>query len=72
MAHPVAGYGLYEALQEEGYTLPDETADVRLVLPVDGIIQLQLIINMTDVTLAQLGRALIRMADHEFRLRKGD
>jgi len=63
--HPVGGYGLYQALKDEGYELPEECGDVEMRLPVDGVIQLAYIVNLTDGedgTLAKFGRALVRMA----------
>ncbi|MES2360082.1 MAG: hypothetical protein V4529_17205 [Gemmatimonadota bacterium] len=65
MAKVLTGFGLYNALKVEGYTLPDECADVELRIPVDGVMQLALIVNLTEVTLAQVGRAFIRMAEGE-------
>lgn len=46
MANIMAGYGLYEALKDEGYVLPDECGDVEMRLPVDGIVQLAYIVNL--------------------------
>lgn len=64
MPKVISGYGLYQALKDEGYELPEECADVQLVMPVDGMIQLEMRVNLTDETLAMLGRALVRMAEH--------
>lgn len=49
---------LYDALKAEGYELPADCADVEMVLPVDGIIQLKLVVNLTGKSLQQFGRAL--------------
>lgn len=65
MIRVITAYGLYEALKDEGFELPKECADVELVMPVDGIFKLRLIVNMTDVTLPQLGRALIRLSEQD-------
>lgn len=59
----VGGYSLYQALKDEGYELPPECGDVEMRLPVDGCIQLAYIVNLTDESLAQFGRALVRMAE---------
>ena len=50
---------LYDALKAEGYVLPDECADVEMTLPVDGVMQLKLIVNLTGESLQQFGRALV-------------
>lgn len=63
MSKIIGGYGLYDALKDEGYTLPPECGDVEMRLPVDGVIQLAYIVNLTDESLAQFGRALVRMAE---------
>jgi len=66
MAKRIIGtFGLYQALKAEGYELPEECADVTLLLPVDGPIQLNFICNITDVNLMKLGKAFIRLADPE-------
>lgn len=70
-----AGYGLYQALKDEGYELPAECGNVEMRLPVDGIIQLALIVNLTDGpdgTLAKFGRALVRMANWADNQENGD
>ena len=66
MIHPIGGYGLYDALKAEGYELPDECGDVEIRMPVDGAIQLALIVNLTngpDGSLVKFGKALVRMAE---------
>jgi hypothetical protein len=55
--------GLYEALVAEGFQLPKHCADVRLVLPVDGAVQLHYEVFVEGTDLAKLGRALERMGD---------
>lgn len=62
MAKPIGSYGLYKALLEAGYKLPDETANVILLMSVDSIMQLQITVNVTDELLQQLGEAFIDMA----------
>lgn len=59
------GNDLYQALKDEGFILPDECGDVEMRLPVDGVIQLAYIVNLTDERLAQFGRALVRMAEKQ-------
>jgi len=56
-----SGSELYEALKAEGFTLPDECADVRMVMPIDGVFQLHYIINLRDDDLVKWGRALQRL-----------
>lgn len=65
MARIIGGYNLYQALKDEGYVLPPECGDVEMRLPVDGLIQLAYIVNLTDESLAQFGRALVRMAERK-------
>lgn len=55
-------FELGNALRDEGFDLPKECADVRLMIPVDGIFQLQYEVNVYGESLAQLGRALVRIA----------
>lgn len=62
MAHLIAAYGLYEALKAEGYELPKECCDVRLLAPVDGLYRLELIVNLTNEDVARVGRALVRVS----------
>lgn len=52
---------LYQALKAEGFVLPDECGDVTLDLPVDGIVQLVVRINITERNVEQIGRALVRL-----------
>jgi hypothetical protein len=61
----MGSWDLYSALKAEGYILPDECADVTLEMPVDGVMQLVLRVNLTEVTQAQVGRALVRMAEED-------
>jgi hypothetical protein len=55
-------YSLVEALRAEGYELPAECTSVRLVMPADGVFQLELTVNVTEETLMMVGRALARVA----------
>jgi hypothetical protein len=59
----IGSFGLYEALKAEGYVLPDECRDVRLIMGVDSVIVLQMDVWLTTETLAQVGRALVRLAE---------
>lgn len=52
---------LYDALKAEGFVLPDECNDITIELPVDGIVQLVVRINLTEQNIAQFGRALVRL-----------
>jgi hypothetical protein len=49
---------LRDALRAEGYELPEECAGVELTMPVDGIMQLKLVVNLTGKSLGQLANAL--------------
>jgi len=57
------GDHLYDALKAEGFLLPDECADVKLIMPVDGVYQLEYRVNLFGERLAQVGRALARMGE---------
>lgn len=70
MSQLIAGYGIYKALQLEGFDLPKECADVRLLMPVDGVMQLQMEVNLTNDDLEKLGRALVRMAKNDYAVSK--
>ena len=65
MAKIISTYGLYYALKDEGFDLPDECVDVEMKMPTDGIYQLHYIVNLTDDRLAKFGRALVRMAERK-------
>lgn len=54
---------LYEALKAEGFLLPDECADVRLLMPVDGIWQMQYRVNLSMEDFEKVSRAFIRIAN---------
>lgn len=56
---------LYEALLAEGFKLPDECADVHLVMPIDGLYQLEYKVNLFGERLAQVGRALAKMGENQ-------
>jgi hypothetical protein len=56
---------LYDALKAEGFELPEDCADVELALPVDGMIQLKLVLNLTGKRLQQFGRALVVLGRDE-------
>ncbi|HXK40231.1 MAG TPA: hypothetical protein VJ837_05350 [Candidatus Paceibacterota bacterium] len=60
-----SGIELYRALLAEGFELPKECGDINLLMPVDGIFQLQLnyIVNVSGDDLAKLGRALARIGE---------
>jgi hypothetical protein len=52
---------LFNALKAEGFTLPDETVDIGLQFPVDGVVRLTITVNMTPTVLQQWGRAIARL-----------
>jgi hypothetical protein len=53
---------LHQALLDEGFELPDETAEVRVVMPAGGVFQLEIIQNLNHENLAKVARALTRIA----------
>lgn len=58
-----SGTNLYRALLAEGFKLPDECADVQLITPTDGVIQLRYVVNVTGSDLVKIGRALARIGE---------
>lgn len=61
-ARTVAGVTyLYDALIAEGFPLPKECRDVRLVMPVDGACVLDYSVFLFGEDLEKLGRALVRV-----------
>jgi hypothetical protein len=56
---------LHAALQVEGFTLPENCREVRLILGVDAVMLLQFDVFVTDENLARLGRAFLRMSEKE-------
>lgn len=64
MVRMVSTYGLYNALKDEGYTLPPECGDVQLLMPVDGLFQLHYTVNLLPEDMVKVGRALVRLAEH--------
>lgn len=58
MARQLFGrYNLLTAMQEEGL-LPPECADVQILVPVDGIMQIVYTVNVGDERMMALQRAL--------------
>lgn len=53
---------LYEALKAEGFVLPDECCEVRMIMPVDGVYQLHYEVNLRAEDLIKIGKALQRIA----------
>lgn len=58
----VSGTNLYNALKEEGFELPPECGDVEMSLPVDGVIQLRYIENLSGDRLIKFANALRKLA----------
>lgn len=54
---------LYNALKTVGFELPPECGDLRLEMPVDGLMRLHYVENLTGERLAQFGRALAMLGD---------
>ena len=58
-----SGTVLYHALLAEGFDLPPNCGDIEMELPVDGLIRLKYVENLSGERLAQFGRALQRVAN---------
>lgn len=63
MSRAIRMLGFYDALKQEGYQLPDGCADVRLLMPVDGVMQLEYVVSLMPEALQQVGRALVRLGE---------
>jgi len=55
-----SGYSLGVALAREGL-IPPECAEVSLLMPVDGVVQLKYTVNVTSADLPKLARALLAL-----------
>ena len=63
MAARILGtFNLPQMMKEEGFPLPEHCREARLILSVDSAIMVQYDVLLTEETLAQLGRALVRLA----------
>lgn len=49
---------LLGALKAEGFPVPDECADIEILLPAHGVFQMRFLVFLTGERLAQFGRAL--------------
>lgn len=58
-------YALKEALEAEGFPLPADCGEVRLVLGVHKAMMLEYDVFVSGENLARLGRALLRIAEPE-------
>ena len=58
MPRIIAAKRLADALKEAGYPLPNNCAEVRMVIKPTGAIMIQYDVYATDEILGQLGRAL--------------
>lgn len=63
MMREVATYGLAQALDEEGFPLPQECREARVVMGVDQALMIQYDVFLTTENIARLGRALQRFAE---------
>lgn len=54
----ISSHSLFETLKRNGFELPKECCDVRLVMPVDGCYQLHYEVNLTNYDLVKIGCAL--------------
>jgi hypothetical protein len=57
----VSTYSLYEALKAEGFELPEECRDVRLLMNFDSAFMVQFDCFLSGERLHQFGRALARL-----------
>jgi hypothetical protein len=62
-----SGYDFAAFLREEGYILPDECISVDILVDTDSPLQLVITVNLTDETLAMVGRALLKMSSKEVK-----
>lgn len=65
MSRLITTYSLVDALKEEGFPLPDECREARLVMAVDSVFIMQYDVMITQENLGKLGKAFQRMADKE-------
>jgi hypothetical protein len=62
MSRIIGTFRLLEALMAEGFPIPDECREARLVMGVDCALVIQYEVFVTDENLLKLGRALQRLA----------
>lgn len=57
--------GLPEALEAEGFELPEACREVRLIMGIDEAFMLQFDVFLTPENMAKLGRALQKLAERQ-------
>lgn len=62
MAHIISTNKLLEALEAEGFPIPDHCLEARVIFSVDSAIAIEYDVCLTDEDLGKLGRALQRLA----------
>lgn len=70
MSRIMGTFTLAEALKAEGFPLPDNCREARLVMGVHTAFVLQFDVFVTEENLARLGRAFQRMAEEQERERE--
>ena len=63
MSKAVSTYGLVGALKEQGFPLPDECREARLVMGSGSAFMLQTDQFLTTEDLGKIGRALVKMSE---------
>lgn len=63
MTRLIAGYRLGKILADMG-VLPDECADVEMLIPVDGVLRLRYTVNVTQEDARKLAEAFEKLS-HE-------
>ena len=63
MERLVSTHTLFDTLKANGFELPKECVDVRLIMPVDGVYQLHYEVNLTNEDLAKIGRTLVTLGE---------
>lgn len=57
MNRVVTGFALGDALVKAGFYLPPETADIKILTPIDGVLQVQYTVNILEDDLPKLAEA---------------
>jgi hypothetical protein len=65
VAKIISANGLYDALKDGGFDLPEECSDVEMKMPADGLYALHYVVLLNGERLAKFGRALVRMAEKD-------
>lgn len=54
---------LIEALKEEGFPLPEECREARLIMGVDSVLMMQYDVFLTSENTVKLGKALVKVGE---------